>query len=122
MSHFNTTYNFNIDQTTISKILNEKDKWHYAEDVSKSAFKHCRIKAWILSRKGHAYSTLKNYDRALNDFKKVTEIEPNNACIFRARGTIYRRLEQYANASNDFNKLLEIEPNDAWALRERGEI
>ena len=41
-AHFNTKYGLNIDRTTISKIINKKDKWLHVEGGSKTVFNHRR--------------------------------------------------------------------------------
>ena len=43
-AHFNTKYDLNIDRTTISKIINKKDKWLCVEGGSKTGFKHHQVK------------------------------------------------------------------------------
>jgi len=47
-AHFNAMYGLNIDRTTISKIINKKDKWLYVEGGSKTVFKHRRVKFPLL--------------------------------------------------------------------------
>ena len=41
-AHFNAKYGLNIDRTTISKIINKKDKWLHVEGGSKTVFNHRR--------------------------------------------------------------------------------
>jgi len=49
-TYFNSKYNLNIDRTTISKIINKKDKWVSIEEgeVSKKVFKHRKVKFPLL--------------------------------------------------------------------------
>jgi hypothetical protein len=47
-AHFNAKYDLNIDRTTISKIINKKDKWLHDEGGSKTVFKHRRVKFPLL--------------------------------------------------------------------------
>ena len=42
-AHFNAKYSLNIDRTTISKIINKKDKWLHVEGGSNTVFKHRRL-------------------------------------------------------------------------------
>ena len=42
-AHFNAKYGLNIDRTTISKIINKKDKWLHIEGGSKTVFKHRQL-------------------------------------------------------------------------------
>ena len=37
-AHFNVKYNLDVDQTTVSEIVNEKDKRLFIEGMSKSVF------------------------------------------------------------------------------------
>ena len=43
-AHFNAKYGLNIDRTTISKIINKKNKWLQVEGGSKPVFKNRRVK------------------------------------------------------------------------------
>jgi len=42
-AHFNAKYGLNIDRTTISKIVNKKNKWLHVEGGSNTVFKHRRL-------------------------------------------------------------------------------
>ena len=47
-AHFNAMYGINIDRTTISKIINKKNKWLHVEGGSKPVFKNRRVKFPLL--------------------------------------------------------------------------
>ena len=49
-NYFNSKYNLNIDRSTISKIMNKKDKWLSIEgkEVSDKIFKHRKVKFPLL--------------------------------------------------------------------------
>ncbi|MFB3883825.1 MAG: tetratricopeptide repeat protein [Thermodesulfobacteriota bacterium] len=57
----------------------------------------------------------RRYDRAISDFNKALEIEPNSRAVYNNRGVAYRSKDRYEEAISDFNKAIEISPTYALA-------
>ncbi len=49
-------------------------------------------------QQGKTYNKLKEYQKAINSFNKVLEINPNNAKAYLKRGIAYFNLKGYKNA------------------------
>ena len=60
--------------------------------------------------KGKFYLDNKEYEKALKNFNKVIEIDPNNKMAYNNKGYLYEELKNYKKALENFNKVIEIDP------------
>ncbi|MDR2719532.1 MAG: tetratricopeptide repeat protein [Nitrososphaerota archaeon] len=73
--------------------------------------------------RGELHAEMGSYQKALNDFKKVIEIDPNNAVAFCCRGWIYAKLDEDLEKSlADFNKAISLDVNYAVAYANRANM
>ncbi len=65
------------------------------------------------------YSALSDFERAATNYKRVSEIEPENAMAFMNYGGMLVELEQYEEADRAFTQAILLKRNDyaGWALR-----
>jgi tetratricopeptide (TPR) repeat protein len=70
--------------------------------------------------RGFAFQDTKEYSKAIEEFTKVIEIDPQRAHAWYARGTMHGHLHNWHAAVLDFNKALELKPDHAEALHNRG--
>ena len=70
--------------------------------------------------KGIAYLKKGQYDRAISNFNKALEIEPELARVYINRGAAYMGKGQYEEAISDFTKAIEINPRYAITYYGRG--
>jgi len=61
-----------------------------------------------------------DWERAINAFTSVIELEPENAAAYDRRGIACGRAERYGKAIADFNRAIELEPEYAGAYNNRG--
>ena len=68
------------------------------------------------------------YERAIEDYNKAIELNPNFANAYKCHGDAYYLLEQYERAIEDYNKAIEdynkaieLNPNFADAYKWRGD-
>ena len=66
-----------------------------------------------------AYSDLGQYERAIQDYNKAIQLNPNYAEAYNNRGWAYYCLKQYGKALKDFEKALELNPNFTLAKNNR---
>ena len=69
---------------------------------------------------GIAHHENGDYDRAIADFSKAIELDPNRAEFYHARGGTYLQKDDYDRAIADFSKAIELDPNRAGAYHDRG--
>jgi len=72
------------------------------------------------NNRGNAYSELKQYEEAIEDYSKAIELNPNDAEAYNNRGTAYDELQHQEEAIGDYSKAIELDPNDAEAYNNRG--
>jgi tetratricopeptide (TPR) repeat protein len=71
--------------------------------------------------RGLSYRDMRQYRRAIEDFDKAVELDPNFAAdVYRNRGFSYSGLGQHERAIEDFDKVVELAPNNARAYNNRG--
>ena len=63
---------------------------------------------------------LKQYERAIQDFDKAIQLNPNYDKAYNNRGGAFYNLGQYARAVQDFGKALELKPDYADAYEMLG--
>lgn len=75
------------------------------------------------------YFNLGNYDydigncvKAVADYTKAIDIQPNFAKAYNNRAYTYMRMQYYKKALSDLDKAIEINPNYVEALMNRGDI
>ena len=77
---------------------------------------------------GVAFLDVKQYDRAIDAFSMVLEMNPTHANAYHNRGRVWNRKGQYDKAVADFTKTINIEPHAlnsywgrGWALTGKGD-
>ena len=70
--------------------------------------------------RGYTKHKLKDYERAIADYTKAIEINPNDAKIYLSRGASKDYFNDFNGAIADFTKAIEINPNFASAYFNRG--
>ena len=66
---------------------------------------------------GASYYNVGQYQRAIEDYDKAIELDPNNDRTYQQRGDCYVELGQYQRAIEDYGKAIELDPNNAIDLQ-----
>ena len=66
------------------------------------------------------YAKLHKYERAIEDFDKAIEFNPNYVEAYYNRGVAYVKLNEHERAIKDFSKAIELNPALAEAYGNRG--
>jgi tetratricopeptide (TPR) repeat protein len=68
-----------------------------------------------LARRGSASAARRDYESALADLNRASELEPTNAAFLAQRGALHAQLGRFDKATQDLDKALELDPalNDA---------
>ena len=72
------------------------------------------------NEKGIDFARSGEYEKAIEDYNKAIELDPNLAGVYYNRGNAYFYLKQYEKAIEDFDKAIELNPNNAYAYNNRG--
>jgi tetratricopeptide (TPR) repeat protein len=70
-------------------------------------------------KRANYYTTLQMPDRALTDYEKALEIDPNDANSYLGRGYAYSWKREHQKALADYAKAIEIDPKFAGAYANR---
>ena len=78
--------------------------------------------AAALARRGTASAGRHDYDSALADLTRATELEPGNADYFYERGRVFWAKREQRKAMADFDRAIELKPEFVSALLSRAEV
>merc|ERR1712193_37874 len=80
------------------------ERYSEAINVQESAIYYCNRAA--------AYTSLENYEEALQDCKKAISFEPDYSKAYSRMGLIYSKINLYAESENCYEKALKLEPDN----------
>ena len=83
----------------------------------KSGRRKASSMAW--NNRGLAYFQKKSYSKALSDFNKAIQLNPQYANAYNNRGLTYFNRKDYDKAIADFNKAVQLNPDLAVAYNNR---
>lgn len=74
------------------------------------------------SARGVEFAKKKEYDKAVEEFTKAIEAEPQDAKNYFNRATAYRGLNKFTEAFADYSKAIELDPKNTAGYVGRGEV
>lgn len=86
------------------KFQEAVDKYSKAIEVQESAIYYCNRAA--------AYTSMENFEEALQDCKKAISFDPEYSKAYSRMGLIYSKINLYAESENCYEKALKLEPNN----------
>ena len=69
---------------------------------------------------GNAYLALKDYDNAINSYKEIVKINPNNPEIYKTLGDIQMKVADHQGAVNSYEHALKLSPDEFQRLFDYG--
>jgi tetratricopeptide (TPR) repeat protein len=87
-----------------------------------AGIKEIPIHAYDYLDRGFIYSQKGQYDKAISDYNKALEINPNYVEAYNNRANIYYKQGQYDKAISDYNKAIEINTSFSYAYNNRGNV
>ena len=78
------------------------------------------VRAAAFVVRGNAHHEKGDFDRAISDFDKTTNLNPENAVAFYNRGNAYREKNDFDRAISNFNEAINLDPKYAAAFNNRG--
>jgi tetratricopeptide (TPR) repeat protein/predicted aspartyl protease len=99
---------------------NTAEAKHANSDANKSEGE--QIDAAAIARRGTGFAGRRDFDHALADLTRASELEPGNAEYVYLRGQVYAQKGDADKAMTDFNRALELKPDHVPALMSRAEL
>jgi tetratricopeptide (TPR) repeat protein/predicted aspartyl protease len=81
-----------------------------------------QLDAAALARRGTGFAGRRDFDHALADLTRASELEPGNPEYIYLRGRVYVQKGDAEKALTDFNSVLELKPDHLPALMSRAEL
>jgi tetratricopeptide (TPR) repeat protein len=78
------------------------------------------LTAYIYSNRGAVYASAGQFNRAITNYNRAIELNPNFADAYNHRGIAYHNLGQLKQAVADYTKAIELKPNYIEAYNNRG--
>ena len=75
--------------------------------------------AWAYNNRGNANASLGEYGRAILDYGKALQLDPDDAFAYNNRGVAYGNLGEYRRAIEDYDQALRLDPGYAHAYNDR---
>lgn len=85
------------------------DVWQNSFTLWSDAIEKAPKKARPYNGRGLVYYRQGNFDKALEDFNKALEINPDFTLALQNRGNLYQKREEYEKAIEDFTKITKID-------------
>ncbi|NQT07283.1 MAG: tetratricopeptide repeat protein, partial [Candidatus Omnitrophica bacterium] len=79
-----------------------------------------KIEAAIYGSRGKIHAEKREFDRAIENFNKAIELDPELTLAYSNRGVAYAGKSEFDNAFKDFNKAIELDPEVVIAYVARG--
>lgn len=95
------------------------DDFNRALDLNQSG-KDKELENMVYVNRGAAYQKIFENDKALADYSKAIEMNPNNPNVYMYRGSLYYQNSDFASAITDFDMVIEIDENNHFAYYNRG--
>ena len=73
----------------------------------------------VLFEQGNHYYEKGEYDKAIADYSRSIELDPNSAGAYLDRGIVYEYTKEYDKAIGDYTKAIGLEPNYSSAFYKR---
>ncbi|WP_017293543.1 protein kinase domain-containing protein [Geminocystis herdmanii] len=121
----------NNNRFTINHLLeNLENKINLNDQEKEEIFTSIEIKENIVDsslenaktyfNSAEEYRNLKQYEKAIIDYTKAIDLDPNYTDAYNNRGIAYKNLKQYEKAIIDYSKAIELDPNYTSAYNNRG--
>ncbi len=82
--------------------------------------KNTSLTEWDYIREGNAYSNNKEYEKALEAYKRAAGINSSQAGAYLGCGNAHQRMGEYEKALEAYAKALELDPEYVYAYNGRG--
>ncbi|CRF35450.1 hypothetical protein BRSU_2663 [Brachyspira suanatina] len=108
-------------KTKIQNLIEEK---HFEEAIKlcDEAIEKDDKDEYAYFLKSNCYFELEDYDIAIENLNKVTDLNPNNGNAYFSKGFFYSILKKYEKSIENYSKSIELNPNNENGYISRGFI
>lgn len=106
-------------RSEIERVLFENGETMREEEerlISQKAPKVVLSEAARHIQQGRRYFFREDFKKAISEFNKALEVEPDNIEAFSYLGHLYFSKEDFEKAASEFNKVLEVDPDNIEAI------
>lgn len=102
----------------------EKDYDRAIEECTKQINGEVAIKypEYSYSNRGAAFANKKQFDKAISDYSKAIELNPQYVAAYFNRAISYANIKQYDQAVADYGKVIELSPANSAAYTGRATV
>lgn len=125
LNAFNNTKTDDIKSEDNNAKAEDNKNYNNISNTEEDCSSLARLKldyAAAYNNRGNAFMSKNMYDKAIEDFCKAIEANPNHASSYYNRGNAYMSKIEYDKAIEDFSKAIELKPDYAKAYYNRGNI
>jgi len=101
-------------------IYAKQKKYAQAEAMFNEALKDMPARPEFHNNSAELFMALKDFDRAIGEYKLVLEFEPGNTLALYNLGIAYKSKGDYTSAREQWEKILKLQPEDAGAKKALG--
>jgi len=121
----------NDSESTLDSLLFKALDAHSKQDYDRalelyskilSQSENDKISSVISNHRGMVYFVLSDYEKAIADFTRAVQTNPNNFRAYNNRGLAYRMMKIYDRAIEDFERSIEIHPMQTDAYYGRAQV
>ncbi|MGQ0826893.1 MAG: tetratricopeptide repeat protein [Bacteroidota bacterium] len=96
--------------------------WHNSVEFWSDVIKKYPDSKIAYNNRGYMYNEFKEYDKAIADFNRGIQIDPEFFRLYLNRGLSYQRKQNYEKALLDYNKSIELDTTEGQTFFNRGVI
>lgn len=103
-------------------ILCDLEKYEEAESYINRGMEICEDKLKFAYARAFIYKVNKKYDRAIKEYKNITEMDPSDSFAYYKIGEIYNTLKNYEVSISWFKKSADLDKDNKYVYNEIGEL
>lgn len=110
-----------ISEDQYNKTQEQYNKSNVSNIPPPPSYHELTIKyAEVYYNRGISYARKRLYERAIEDFNKTIELNPNMAEAYSNRGEAFQKIGLYDRAIDDYSKVIALEPKSTGTYVARG--
>jgi tetratricopeptide (TPR) repeat protein len=112
------------DRSGMSALMHAEQKGYkdLADFLREKGAKEEENFAIYYNKRGLAYERQEEYQKAIDEYNKAIELDPEYVNPYYNLGNAYRDLKKYLKSIDNYTKAIELDPEFAWPYNNRGQV